>query len=135
MRSKFGTALALTAVLLTGTAAAAINTQALITPTKSTVGTATTSLLPPTEMVAVESPQPNVVVPEPGITPVPGDVSTPVFATNDPTAIPNIVYGNPNPSTGEEDEDDEEYDDDDDEDDEDEDDDEDDDEYEDEDDD
>lgn len=109
MRSKFGTALALTAVLLTGTAAAAINTQALITPTKSTVGTATTSLLPSTEMVAVESPQPNVVVPETGITPVPGDVSTPVSATDGSTAIPNIVYGNPNPSTGEEDEDDEEY--------------------------
>ena len=113
MRSKFGTALALTAVLLTGTAAAAINTQALITPSKSTVGTAATTLLPPTEMVAVESPQPNVAVPETGITPVPSDVSTPVSAIDGATAVPNIVYGNPNPSTGEEDEDDEEYEDDD----------------------
>lgn len=113
MRSKFGTALALTAVLLTGTAAAAINTQALITPSKSTVGTAATTLLPPTEMVAVESPQPNVAVPETGITPVPSDVATPSSATDGATAIPNVVYGNPNPSIGEEDEDDEEYEDDD----------------------
>lgn len=128
MRSKFGTALALTAVLLTGTAAAAINTQALITPSKSTVGTAATTLLPPTEMVAVETPQPNAAVPSVGETPISGDGTsatqpaadgnTPVVgATVDP-ANPKVVYGNPNPSNGEEDDEDE--DDDDDEDDEDE---------------
>jgi hypothetical protein len=46
MNSKFGTALALSAVLLTGTAAAAINTQALVAPTKSTLETGATALLP-----------------------------------------------------------------------------------------
>ena len=46
MKTKFGTALALVAVLLTGTAAAAINTQALISPTDSKLGTASTTLLP-----------------------------------------------------------------------------------------
>ena len=53
MKSKFGTALALTAVLLTGIAAAAINTQALISPTESTLGTAATTLLPAEQVVSV----------------------------------------------------------------------------------
>ena len=53
MKTKFGTALALAAVLLTGIAAAAINTQALISPTESTLGTAATTLLPAEQVVSV----------------------------------------------------------------------------------
>jgi hypothetical protein len=123
MKSKFGTGLALSAVLLTGTAAAAINTQALITPTKSKVGTATTSLLPPTDMVAVETPQSDAVVPGTAETPISSDgtaatqpvvdPNTPAVGTTVDPANPNVVYGNPNPSNGEEDDDDDEYDDDD----------------------
>lgn len=124
MKSKFSTGLALSAVLLTGTAAAAINTQALITPTKSTVGTATTSLLPPTDMVAVETPQSDAVVPGTAETPISSDgtaatqpavdLNTPAVGTIVDPANPNVVYGNPNPSNGEEDDDDEYEDDDDD---------------------
>ena len=123
MKSKFSTSLALSAVLLTGTAAAAINTQALITPTKSKVGTATTSLLPPTDMVAVETPQSDAVVPGTAETPISSDgtaatqpavdPNTPAVGTIVDPANPNVVYGNPNPSNGEEDDDDDEYDDDD----------------------
>ncbi len=121
MKSKFSTSLALSAVLLTGTAAAAINTQALITPTKSTVGTATTSLLPPTDMVAVETPQSDAVVPGTAETPISSDgtaatqpavdPNTPAVGTIVDPANPNVVYDNPNPSNGEEDEDDDEDDD------------------------
>ena len=127
MKSKFGTGLALSAVLLTGTAAAAINTQALITPTKSKVGTATTSLLPPTDMVAVETPQSDAVVPGTAETPISSDgtaatqpvvdPNTPAVGTTVDPANPNVVYGNPNPSSGEEDDDDEHEDDEDDDDD------------------
>ena len=55
MKTKFGTALALVTVLLTGTAAAAINTQALITPTDTTLGTAATTLLPTDQVASVDS--------------------------------------------------------------------------------
>ena len=54
MKTKFGTALALVTVLLTGTAAAAINTQALISPTDTTLGTAATTLLPTDQVASVE---------------------------------------------------------------------------------
>jgi hypothetical protein len=53
MKTKFGTTLALTAVLLTGTAAAAINTQALNSPTVSKLGTVSNALLPVDQTVAV----------------------------------------------------------------------------------
>lgn len=142
MKSKFGTALALVAVLLTGTAAAAINTQALISPTETTLGTAATTLLP------VEK----AVVTVPGQTPVSSQtlttsaptsqntvVSYPVSqssADSTPTAgipattksstsiasvptSPSVVYGNPNPSNGDDDDDDDDDDEDDDDDDED----------------
>jgi hypothetical protein len=134
MRSKLGTALALVAVLLTGTAAAAINTQALISPTETTLGTVATTLLPPDQ----------TVVTVPGQTPVSSQnlnssasssqnsvSSTPVTqssansiptagipATTQPStsiasapASPSVVYGNPNPSNGEDDDDDEDDDD------------------------
>ena len=139
MRSKFGTALALVGVLLTGTAAAAINTQALISPTESTLGTAATTLLPVDQAVAVipgqvqvspgtpvqsstaSAPQAQVTsspVTQQGTSATP-NVATPV--TNQPTASvasasksPSVVYGNPNPSNGDDDDDDDEEDDDDD---------------------
>jgi hypothetical protein len=57
MNSKFGTALALSAVLATGTAAAAINTQALVAPTKSSLGTAGTTLLPVDQVASVTTGQ------------------------------------------------------------------------------
>lgn len=141
MKSKFGTALALTAVLVTGTAAAAINTQALISPTKSTVGTATTTLLPVDQSVSVATPVPTSSLPGTSATPVltyegdatqletdslypspatdtPADGANPLMApTNPGTASPNVVYGNPNPATGE-DENDDDYDEEEDEDDE-----------------
>ena len=143
MRSKFGTALALVAVLLTGTAAAAINTQALITPTESTLGTAATTLLPaeqavttipaapatPVQSLSASQSQDQVAsspVTQPSVAPT---VSTPVTnqsATSLASASksPSVVYRNPNPSNGDEDDDDEDDDEDeDDEDDEDEDDD------------
>ena len=63
MKSKFGTALALAAVLLTGTAAAAINTQALNTPAQSTLGTAATTLLP-ADQAAVVVPTPTQATPD-----------------------------------------------------------------------
>jgi len=133
MKSKFGTALALTAVLVTGTAAAAINTQALNSPTESTLETATTTLLPVDQLVSVDTQAPTSSLPGTSATPVPtneGDVTqietnslyptpatetpvavatSPIVATNPSTASPNVVYGNPNPATGDdEDEDDDE---------------------------
>jgi hypothetical protein len=99
MNSKFGTSLALAAVLATGTAAAAINTQALNTPTGSNLGTAATTLLPPVDMVAVGTPQPSASVPGVGAAPNSGtattvvqpetDSSNPVPTTNDPAPTTN----------------------------------------------
>ena len=132
MKSKFGTALALTAVLVTGTAAAAINTQALNSPTGSTLETATTTLLPVDQLVSVDTQAPTSSLPGTSATPVStneGDVTQietnslyptpatetpvvgatpPIVATNPGSASPNVVDGNPNPATGE-DEDDDEY--------------------------
>jgi len=121
MKSKFGTALALTAVLLTGTAAAAINTQALISPTESPLGTAATTLLPPIDMVAVGTPAPtpgataltlsnDTSTSQPGtdsIDPNPAtNGSQPMATPSSSTASPKPVYGNPNPSNGEDDDED-----------------------------
>ena len=100
MKSKFGTALALVGVLLTGTAAAAINTQALISPSQSTLGTAATTLLPIDQITAN-----------------PNSNQTPASSVNFPaghleatssaaSTTPTIVYGNPNPSNGYEEDDD-----------------------------
>ena len=100
MRSKFGTALALVGVLLTGTAAAAIYTQAIISPTESTLGTAATTLLPNDQVTANlnndQTPASSVNFP-----------AGPLEATSSaaPTT-PTIVYGNPNPSNGYEEDDD-----------------------------
>jgi hypothetical protein len=142
MRSKFGTALALVAVLLTGTAAAAINTQALISPTESTLGTAATTLLPvdPAADVTLEQPQAPIAIPTDSLvanqsadqaqnssvsqqdtnsasvaaTPVTKKPTTSVASTpSSPSSSPSIVYGNPNPSTGEDEDDDDDDDDDD----------------------
>ena len=131
MRSKFGTSLALAAVLLTGTAAAAINTQALNSPATSTFGTAATTLLPVDQAVSV-TPVPVQVSP---VTPVqsstasaPQVASTPApqqsasagptvanTGTNQtattltaPPTSPSVTYGNPNPSKGGDGDDDDE---------------------------
>jgi len=123
MKSKFGTTLALTAVLLTGTAAAAINTQALISPTESTLGTTTTTLLPPIDMVSAGTPQPTASAPGAGAatssgneTPVAqpeADAVPTIAVTPVATPSPKPVYGNPNPSTGDDEGDDGEENDDD----------------------
>ena len=100
MKSKFGTALALVAVLLTGTAAAVINTQALVGPTESTLGTAATTLLPNDQVTANlnsdQTPASSVNFPA-------GQLEATSSAV--PTT-PTIVYGNPNPSNGYEEDDD-----------------------------
>jgi hypothetical protein len=138
MKSKFGTALALVGVLLTGTAAAAINTQALISPSQSTLGTAATTLLPIDQAVAVVPGQQATPVqtsaagqsqdqvvrspaPKQNASAVP-TASTP--AINKPTASkasapksPLVVYVNPNLSQDDDYEDDEDDEDDEDEDD------------------
>ena len=123
MKTKFGTALALAAVLLTGTAAAAINTQALTSPTESTLGTASTTLLPAVQSVAVDPAQGTNT----GVTPSQTQSSSPASPdqtlnpttttggsiANQPTTSvtsapnsPSVSYGNPNPSNGDDDEDD-----------------------------
>ena len=134
MKSKFGTALALVGVLLTGTAAAAINTQALISPTESTLGTAATTLLPADQTSAsmpVEAQVPsaaattnqNQVVTSSQTQPSANSTVDAVKVTTNSTSIastssnPSVVYGNPNPSNGDDDDDDEEEEDDDDDDD------------------
>ena len=113
MKSKFTTSLALVAVLLTGTAAAAINTQALNGPTESTISTGATTLLPATESVAIipgqaetqvttTSPSQNGVSPTPAIaSPVTKQSATSI--TSAPTKS-SLVFANPNPSTGDDDE-------------------------------
>jgi hypothetical protein len=117
MNSKFGTALALSTVLLTGTAAAAINTQALVAPTKSSLGTASTTLLPVDQVVSVTPAQAQNIPSQTTNTPAPGqsagsmpDVTTPTatqptsaspaITSPKPSHSPNVIYGNPNPSTG-----------------------------------
>ena len=121
MKSKFGTALALAAVLLTGTAAAAINTQALSMPTKSTLGTASTTLLPAVE-AAVVAPVPTLATPDASVQASagaqtqkpkakPSKSSSTTSVTSTPTS-PSAVFGNPNPTNGDEDDDDDENDDD-----------------------
>lgn len=119
MKSKFGTALALAAVLLTGTAAAAINTQALNTPAQSTLGTASTTLLP-VDQAAVVVPAPTQATPDASVqasagsqtqspkggsnkSASPKSSATTVTSTSNNTSV---VYGNPNPSTGSDDQDD-----------------------------
>jgi hypothetical protein len=126
MKSKFGTALALVAVLLTGTAAAAINTQALNSPATSTLGTAATTLLPANQAVAVtpvnaptvtvvptQTQGANISVPSPSspnqpVSPA-ATVATPATSqsattmTASPTS-PSVTYGNPNPSKSRDDE-------------------------------
>ena len=109
MKSKFTTSLALVAVLLTGTAAAAINTQALNGPTESTISTGATTLLPATESVAIipgqaetqvttTSPSQNGVSPTPAIaSPVTKQSATSITST--PTKS-SLVFANPNPSNG-----------------------------------
>lgn len=113
MKSKFTTSLALVAVLLTGTAAAAINTQALNGPTESTISTGATTLLPATDSVAIipgqaetqvttTSPSQNGVSPTPVIaSPVTNQSATSI--TSAPTKS-SLVFENPNPSNGDDDE-------------------------------
>ena len=109
MKSKFGTALALAAVLLTGTAAAAINTQALNTPAPSTLGTASTTLLP-VDQAAVVVPVPTQAAPSasaqasigtqtqtPKAKPTKSSSTVSVASTS---ASPSVVFGNPNPTNG-----------------------------------
>jgi hypothetical protein len=127
MNSKFGTALALSAVLLTGTAAAAINTQALVAPTKSTLETGATALLPVDQVASVTTGQTQNLPTTTSTagssqgqttnTPAPGqsagsmpDVTTPpatqptsaspTSTSISPSSEPTVIYGNPNPSTG-----------------------------------
>ena len=109
MKSKFTTSLALVAVLLTGTAAAAINTQALNSPTESTISTGATTLLPTTDSVAIipgqaetqvttTSPSQHGVSPTPAIaSPVTKQSATSI--TRAPTKS-SLVFANPNPSNG-----------------------------------
>ena len=130
MKTKFGTALALAAVLLTGTAAAAINTQALTSPTKSTLGTASTTLLPPVQLVAVDPAQGTntgvapsqtqssaTASPDQAANPtatIGGSVANqPATTVTSAPSSPSVSYGNPNPSNGDDDEDDEDDEDDD----------------------
>ena len=135
MKTKFGTALALAAVLITGTAAAAINTQALNSPTGSTLGNAGSSLLP-VEQVVVAVPgqtQVGTVSPTQMPTNTQTEITTPSASqpsatqipvttapTSSPSATsitvapttPSVGYGNPNPSNGDDDEGDDDDDDD-----------------------
>lgn len=132
MKSKFTTSLALVAVLLTGTAAAAVNTQALNGPTESALSTGSTTLLPVTESVAIPG-QTEITSVVPSETPtasqtqnqnaVPSPsqmvvgpttkVASPVTnrSSTSITSVPNkpsVVFANPNPTNGDdEDEDDE----------------------------
>lgn len=125
MKTKFGTALALTAVLLAGTAAAAINTRALTSPTKSTLETASTTLLPPVQLVAVDPAQGTntgvapsqtessaTASPEQAANPtatIGGSVANqPATTVTSAPTSPSVSYGNPNPSNGDDDEDDDE---------------------------
>jgi hypothetical protein len=121
MKSKFGTALALVAVLLTGTAAAAINTQALIGPTETTLGTAATTLLPVdqaasvAEVVAPSATDPSAAIANSEspssqtVNPGSSSVSTSQPSSSvSPSPSPSVVYGNPNPSSGDDDEDEDE---------------------------
>jgi len=135
MKSKFGTALALVGVLLTGTAAAAINTQALISPSQSTLGTAATTLLPIDQTIEVvpgqtsASPQTQTLSASPAQSTTASAPATKLPVSLSPTAgvtapkqpstsitsaasSPSVVYGNPNPATGDDDDDDDEDDDD-----------------------
>jgi len=110
MKSKFTTSLALVAVLLTGTAAAAVNTQALNGPTDSTLATGTTTLLPvgnsaatiPVQaetQVTTTSPSQNGVSSTPAIaSPVTKQSATSI--TSAPKR-PSVVFGNPKPTNGE----------------------------------
>ena len=137
MKSKFGTALALVAVLLTGTAAAVINTQALVGPTGSTLGTGSTTLPPADQAVTSVSGQTQVSQDLPIQTStvsnqVSNQVATSQLTQQDlnatqtivtpvtnPSSVaiantqmsPTVVYGNPNPSNGDDDDDDDEDDD------------------------
>ena len=135
MKSKFGTALALVAVLLTGTAAAAINTQALISPTESTLGTAATTLLPADQTVATvpgqtpvvtvtpsnkpsgvtasqtQATSPSATQPSSTATAAAPVVTQPVTSVASTPSKPSVVYGNPNPSNGDDDDDDDDDDD------------------------
>ena len=109
MKSNFTTSLALVAVLLTGTAAAAVNTQALNGPTESTISTGATTLLPATESVAIipgqaetqvttTSPSQNGVSSTPAIaSPVTKQSATSI--ASEPTKS-SLVFANPNPSSG-----------------------------------
>ena len=113
MKSKFTTSLALVAVLLTGTAAAAVNTQALNGPTDSTLATGTTTLLPVGNSAAIipgqaetqvttTSPSQNGVSSTPAIaSQVTKQSATSI--TSAPTKS-SLVFANPNPSTGDDDE-------------------------------
>jgi len=110
MKSKFTTSLALVAVLLTGTAAAAVNTQALNGPTDSTLATGTTTLLPvgnsaatipgqAETQVTTTSPSQNGVSSTPAsASPVTKQSSTSI--TSAPKR-PSVVFGNPKPTNGE----------------------------------
>ena len=115
MKTKFGTALALSAVLLTGTAAAAINTQALTNPTDSPLGTGSTTLLPVDQVASVDPIPVQSASPEASATDVsgsntvssdPGQSGT----TTKPTKKTSKVTGSPKPSKSESDDDDEDED-------------------------
>ena len=141
MRSTLGTALALSGVLLAGTAAAAVNMQALTASSAgSPIGVSATVLLPITGAAPAVNPtttlnpssQTAAPVSVPVSVPVPAQTAvnpttnnstlvttTEVGALQQPVASPTpgskVTYGNPNPGTsGDDADDDEENDDDDD---------------------
>lgn len=118
MRSTLGTSLALASVLIAGTAAAAVNTQALTQSTKvSPIGVGATVLLPPTDVQVIDSAavitqDPDLVNPE--LSPTPEIESNTSSKTQSPVIKPSpsslVVYGNPNPGSTNDDDEDDDYD-------------------------
>ena len=122
MRSTLGTSLALTSVLIAGTAAAAVNTQTLTESTKvSPIGVSATVLLPPTY---VQGTDPSVAIDQdpvlvnPQLSPTPAIESNTSRKNQSPVISPSpsalALYGNPNPGSSIDDDEDEDEDEDDD---------------------
>jgi hypothetical protein len=117
MKSKLTTTFALIGVLAAGTAAAAVNTQALQSRAESTIAAGTTTLIAPTtEPVALDtSATPSVIELDTSATPVVSPATAVPDASQAPAkkkkakakskATSGAVYSNPNPSNGDDDED------------------------------
>ena len=123
MKSKLTTTLALVGVLTAGTAAAAVNTQALQSRAESTIGAGTTTLVTPAEA------SPIAVAPATAVIPLDTTVSNPdpAQSATDPnqsvgakstsqnvstaSVAPdsNVIYSNPNPTSGDDEGDDDEF--------------------------